>query len=425
MMKLVDVAKKNHVASPTVRRYSLPQLISESYNLLYNCEIDSPLYKLTMSHIENVNDHPTKIEEHSENLCYLKSFARLGESLILEDEEAGTTPDATLKDEGPKAELSEEEDENLLENEEENEEDYEDLEETDEEEEESLISPEELQELKSHLKAYRRRKRESAEIEKEGKEKEDTLEESTSWASEKSAMIPALKNFRAISSNKAFYKSINKLAPRLVNKKNPLTMSESITLYKATNSALTHLAVELEHNPGFIYTFKECTNLLAADTKALLECIRNNKVPDMKLQESFRQFASVLLENEEFEDDEDAVFDDESVEECDSSNMDKKIIKEEEDEEIPPEDVETPEEETLEEEENSEEEEIPEEVPAEEPVKENEEEEEIPADVETPEESENQEEDSIEEEEDSEDITDEEAEELRKKLMEMRSKKKK
>lgn len=424
------------------RRYSLSQLISESYQTLYSCELDSPLYRLTESHIADVRRHPDDLSRLSNQLEVLKGLSRLGESAkiqesdISEEEEDTLEEDADLDTLEDKDVINEDSDMDTIEdrdvinedadmetledkdvinedadmetlddkdviNEDSDMDTLEDRDVIDEgedlESEDDEITPEELQELKKHLKEIRRA-RESAKPKAPKSQRE-----SRSWTSERSSMTKALKNFRESSTKKAFFKSFSKLHERMKEDR-PLSLDESLLLYKASNSTMTHLAVELEHNPEFIYTFRECTALLARDNESLLECIRRQEAPSQSLIESYKNFSSILLESEDFDDEisdeeEEVIMD--SEKELDTPTVEEPEIpaeeeleESEEEEEIP-----APEEEM---------EESEEEVPADEPV--------LPDEPVTHEE----EMEESEEEDMNTEITDDEAEELRKMLAEIR-----
>ena len=414
------------------RRYALSELISESYNLLYDCKSGSKLYKLTESHIQNLRQNPEDLSSLSKDLCILKGLVSLGESALIKDSDLTSdvpafTNDMKLSQKSldKDRDVEQMDDPDVI-NEEEDIPDEEDIEEDDiitpeeeefeedenidvpAEEEEDEITNDELVELKKHLKEMRRAKKM-----REAK-KAKAVKESRSWKSEKSSMSVALKHFRESSTNKAFYNTFSKMSPRLKDSK-PLTLQESLLLYKASNSAMTQLAIELERNPEFIYTFRECTAILSQDTKSLLECIKSHKAPHKSLVESLRTFSDILLESEEEPED----YEDYEEEEVTES------------EEIPEEPTEPEAEESIYEEEEvpvedeiEEEEEIIDEVPAEEEVEEDcdipedeiEEEEEIIDEVPA--------EDDVDlEEEDDTEITDEEAEALKKKLDEIRKRK--
>ena len=113
-----------------------------------------------------------------------------------------------------------------------------------------------------------------------------------------------LSEFNKKSSSKAFVKTFKKLDKKL-HEGTALTRQESIALYKAANSAMTHLSVELEHNPGFLKTFNECTTLLSADVSKLLESMKNGKAPSKANMKSLAKFSETLLREDEEEDIED------------------------------------------------------------------------------------------------------------------------
>lgn len=438
MNNIKRVGNRNGVRV-TARRYNLSQIISESYRTLYECELNSPLYRLAESHIENVKRNPQALSKLSRDLDTLKGLVKLGESAIIRESDIPEEEDFIEESDDFEDEILEEEDIEDEELEEVDFSDEEDLEEdadlevekdkdvinedsdleteedrdvidedadleVEEDEdvinEEDEITPEELDELKRHLKemrSARRRVKESA---------------TSKWSTEKASMRVALKNFCESSNKKAFFKSFIKLQESL-NSGREMTLQESILLYKASNSAMTHLTVELEHNPGFIYTFRECTKILAADNAKLLESICQQKSPSKSLTESYRAFSHILLESDDVEDDPD----DELVEE------EEEILSPEEEEVKESEDSAEEDEEVLEEEDDIEDE-SENEIPLEE-------EEEDPAEEDVLEEEEDPVEDVVDDELNEEEteeldpeITDEEAEELKKKLAEMRASRK-
>lgn len=108
-----------------------------------------------------------------------------------------------------------------------------------------------------------------------------------------------LSNFRKQSESKAFYKTFKKMHESLKEGK-ALTRQESIDLYKASNSALTQLSIELEHNPEFLDTFKESVSLLSKDVSSLLESLTRGKAPSKATMKSLSKFSEALLcESEE------------------------------------------------------------------------------------------------------------------------------
>lgn len=116
-----------------------------------------------------------------------------------------------------------------------------------------------------------------------------------SWSSSKDSLNEGLENFRKSARTKVFYKELEKFS-RAVTSGKPITMNEAVSLYKASNSCLTHLTVELEKQPSFINTYSTCTKLLSRDNGKLLEAIQSKKVPDRSLLESYLAFTSILLE---------------------------------------------------------------------------------------------------------------------------------
>ena len=112
-----------------------------------------------------------------------------------------------------------------------------------------------------------------------------------------------LSEFNKKSSSKAFVKTFKKLDKKL-HEGTALTRQESISLYKAANSAMTHLSVELEHNPEFLDTFKESVSLLSVDVDKLLGSLKEGKAPSKATMKSLAKFSEALLrEEEEVEDD--------------------------------------------------------------------------------------------------------------------------
>lgn len=142
-----------------------------------------------------------------------------------------------------------------------------------------------------------------------------------SWRKNRSKIKKALSKFRKSSKGKSFYKSLGKFNAKM-NDSKELDLKESIQLFKAANSALTHLAVELEHNPDFQDAFNESAEILAEDIRELLESIISNKTPDSTLLESFQDFHNILLESDEEDEEDDMDEDDldgeeeEDLEDC-------------------------------------------------------------------------------------------------------------
>jgi hypothetical protein len=120
------------------------------------------------------------------------------------------------------------------------------------------------------------------------------------WKQNGGKMKKALGKFRKSSKGKAFYKSLGKFNAKM-NDSTEMTLEESVQLFKAGNSALTHLAVELEHNPDFQEVFSEAASILSQDLNALLESIIAQEIPETALLESFSDFHSILTDEDEEE----------------------------------------------------------------------------------------------------------------------------
>lgn len=110
-----------------------------------------------------------------------------------------------------------------------------------------------------------------------------------------------LSEFNKKSSSKAFVKTFKKLDSKL-HEGTALTRQESIALYKAANSAMTHLSVELEHNPEFLATFRESVELLSTDVNKLLGSLKEGKAPSKATMKSLAKFSEALLREDEEED---------------------------------------------------------------------------------------------------------------------------
>lgn len=139
-----------------------------------------------------------------------------------------------------------------------------------------------------------------------------------------SSMKEGLKAFSESSSSKAFYKTLKKMYNSL-KEGVALTRKESIDLYKAANSAMTQMSIELEHNPEFLNTFNECTSILSSDVDSILGALKEGKAPSKKTMKSLAKFYESLLSDEKL---------DQLVEskENESKVVEKKPMKEAEDE---------------------------------------------------------------------------------------------
>ena len=119
----------------------------------------------------------------------------------------------------------------------------------------------------------------------------------------KESVYEGLENFKKQSESKAFYKTFKRMNDVLKEGKE-LSRQESIDLYKASNSALTQLSIELEHNPDFLETFKESVSVLSKDVNSLLESLTTGEAPSVDTVKSLAKFSEALLTEAEYEDDE-------------------------------------------------------------------------------------------------------------------------
>lgn len=122
--------------------------------------------------------------------------------------------------------------------------------------------------------------------------KTSKAKKANSWESK--SLREGLSNFRKSAKTKVFFKEFEKLRKPMTA--GQLTLQESITLYKAVNSCMTHLTVELEKNPNFRKTYTECTAKLASDNARLLEAIQKGVSPDKSLLKSYLGFNKLLHE---------------------------------------------------------------------------------------------------------------------------------
>lgn len=367
----------------SVRRHSLPELISESYKVFYDCEKDTNLQKLAESHLEDLRKNPMETERLSRQLSIVKEVAKLVESGDINDKDLEAATDSQYEGDVEK-EVEKDREERLAPTEEikesSHDEDVEDIldeskddENVSEEDDEDLLedtdlTDEEVEELTKHLSEIRKAKKiaecnAKAVAESTGRklkaksrgvdEARDFEWNDSLWAVVKEdgsyAGIPCtsegeardlaaqhdgsrifklnisadesktyeslnLSEFSKNSSNKAFIKTFKKLNKKL-QEGTALTRQESIALYKAANSAMTHLSVELEHNPEFLSTFKESVSLLSEDVNKVLGSLKEGKAPSKATMKSLAKFAETLLREEKeeeetlIEDEEDVVID--------------------------------------------------------------------------------------------------------------------
>lgn len=295
------------------RRYTLSDIISESYKAYYNCEENSNMQKIVEAHLSDVRNNPSDIDRLSRQLCKVRYLQTLVESNEMKDSELLVpeeyhTPvepkEEEIKESNHDEEVEEKDDENLLDESTHDE----DVEEKEDEDllEETDLTDEEVEELTKHLSEIRNKKKVS-ECDRAVNNPEDrstSIEDArkADYVLEESKTYEAvdLSQFSKNSSGKAFMKTLKKLEGKL-KEGAALTRQESISLYKAGNSAMTHLSVELEHNPEFLETFKESVSLLSRDVSSVLESLKEGKAPSKSTMKSLAKFVEALLREEDEE----------------------------------------------------------------------------------------------------------------------------
>ena len=406
----------------SVRRYNLPDMISESYRALYDCKKGSNLQKIVEAHLDDVRNSPTDIDRLSRQLCTIKELIRMTEAEEITDKDLKSVVQSKIE-----GEVKESKDDETVEKKDDK--DVidesvhdEDVEEKDDEDllEDTDLTDEEVDELTKHLEEIRKNKKmqecsdeskihpvprrvkavnesingylwstewsmgpgeayntksyhkngspivgivyepdgedfedygvsiyneESGDVlagtgydesafgfESEGEAKKwvehwfstnvnecdstkNEVQESTKArklmrrANESKKVVKEstsyekldLSEFNKKSSSKAFVKTFKKLDNKL-HEGTALTRQESIALYKAANSAMTHLSVELEHNPKFLDTFKESVSLLSVDVNKLLGSLKEGKAPSKATMKSLAKFSEALLHEDDEED---------------------------------------------------------------------------------------------------------------------------
>ena len=318
-MTLEKISRKIRKEIP-VRRYALSDMISEGYRILYDSEEGTNLHKLSESYLNDLKNHPKETERLSKDLSILKEVSRMVESGQLKDtdlvdkknydtvapkkervivkseideasevtsrvpkkrvlrtsecSESGTgIPRKGAKIKSQKESVFDPKNNSI----------YKTKINEAEDEDEIELTDEELDELAKHLETIRKNKTKGV---KESKKPN----ESKSYGD--------LSNFKKQSESKAFFKTLKKMHESLKEGK-ALTRQESIDLYKASNSALTQLSIELEHNPEFLSTFNECTSILSEDVSDVLSALKEGKAPSKKTMKSISKFTEALLKESE------------------------------------------------------------------------------------------------------------------------------
>ena len=95
LLEGIDKSIRDQVA---VRRYSLADLISESYKLLYKTESGSNLRKIAESVIDDVKNNPREIDELSREVGIVKELIALTESGKITDQDLCKAPKRRLNE---------------------------------------------------------------------------------------------------------------------------------------------------------------------------------------------------------------------------------------------------------------------------------------------------------------------------------------
>ena len=95
LLEGIDKSIRDQVA---VRRYSLADLISESYKLLYKTESGTNLRKIAESVIDDVKNNPREIDELSREVGIVKELIALTESGKITDQDLCKAPKRRLNE---------------------------------------------------------------------------------------------------------------------------------------------------------------------------------------------------------------------------------------------------------------------------------------------------------------------------------------
>lgn len=240
MLNLNKVRKQFGIRS-VAQRKPLSDIIGESYELMYECKKPN-LRKLIESHIEDINQNPTQLTALNDNLFTLKSLVE-NEGLDDTRIEVETATEVNLDPE-----------------------------------------MKEITDLKDE-------EPEEAETETREEKTEKAIEVSDSPLSEQ------FKRFAENSKSKLFVKNLGKSLGKMTESKKSFNLQESIDLYKASNSMMTQMAIELEHNEAFRSTFNSCTRVLGEAVKNVLDSIREGKAIDEHATTVLKRFSSALRED--------------------------------------------------------------------------------------------------------------------------------
>lgn len=253
MLDLSRIRESRKIRSVSIRK-PISDIISESYELLYQCE-NQKIRKLIEAHIENIRETPKELTALANNLYTLQ---RLVENDGITDPRVEVKGDTDL----------------------------------DIDTEMKQVTDIEAEEPEEHETETREQKTDTA------------IETSTTNPMEESKKLHAdksqFKKFSENSKGKVFLKNLKKST--LKESSTVFNLDESVSLYKASNSMMTQLAIELEHNHAFMETFSVLSKVLGTTLTSLCESIRSSKPIPTKVRESLSRFSKALTEDDEIDD---------------------------------------------------------------------------------------------------------------------------
>lgn len=253
MLDLSRIRESHKIRSVSIRK-PISDIISESYELLYQCE-NQKIRTLIEAHIENIRETPKELTALANNLYTLQKLV----------ENEGITD--------PRVEVKGDTDLDI-------------------DTEMKQVTDIEAKEPEEHETETREKKTETA------------VETSTTNPMGESKKLHAdksqFKKFSENSKGKVFLKNLKKST--LNESSTVFNLDESVSLYKASNSMMTQLAIELEHNHAFMETFSVLSKVLGTTLTSLCESIRSSEPIPTKVRESLSRFSKALTEDDEIDD---------------------------------------------------------------------------------------------------------------------------
>ena len=253
MLDLSRIRESRKIRSVSIRK-PISDIISESYELLYQCE-NPKIRTLIEAHIENIRETPKELTALANNLYTLQKLV----------ENDGITD--------PRVEVKGDTDLDI-------------------DTEMKQVTDIEAKEPEDHETETREKKTETA----VKTSTTNPMGESKKLHVDKSQF----KKFSENSKGKVFLKNLKKST--LNESSTVFNLDESVSLYKASNSMMTQLAIELEHNHAFMETFSVLSKVLGTTLTSLCESIRSSEPIPTKVRESLSRFSKALTEDDEIDD---------------------------------------------------------------------------------------------------------------------------